>query len=58
MKPRPKAIPINPMPRARSEPLVVSAITAWAVPMFPPVIPSMIRDAKRTERDPANAKRR
>ena len=34
------------MPRARSSRLVVSAMIACAVPMFPPVAPSRRRDAK------------
>ena len=58
MNPRPKAIPTRPMPRARSWGLVVSAMTACAVPMFPPVAPSRRRDAKSTGKERANAKSR
>ena len=58
MKPRPNAAPMMPMPLVRSRSSVMSAITAWAVEMLPPEIPSMIRAAKSMASEPANANSR
>ncbi len=57
MKPSPNAAPIRPMPFARSSGPVMSAITAWAVEMLPPEMPSMMREAKSIPNDPAMPKR-
>ena len=55
MNPSPNAAPTIPIPFARSSGLVMSAITAWAVEMLPPEMPSRIREANSTASDPANA---
>ena len=48
IKPKPKAAPIRPKPLARSSGGVTSAIYAWAVLIFPPVMPSRIRAKNST----------
>jgi hypothetical protein len=41
--PAPKAAPMIPMPRARSDGAVTSVTTAWAVPMLAAKNPARIR---------------
>ena len=55
MKPSPNAAPTIPIPLARSSGFVMSAITAWAVEMLPPEMPSRIREANSTVSEPAKA---
>ncbi len=57
MKPSPNAIPTIAIPRARSVGAVESAMTACAVPMFPPVAPGRRRATKSIGSERAKAKR-
>ena len=58
MKPMPNAAPMRPMPLARSSCVVVSAMYACAVPMFPPPAPAITREANSRVRLRENAKRK
>jgi predicted metal-binding membrane protein len=51
MKPRPKAAPMSPIPRARSSGPVTSAMTAWAVETLAPMTPPTILARSSPERE-------
>jgi hypothetical protein len=57
MNPIPKAAPIKPSPWVRVLSLVLSEMAAWAVEIFAPDRPSMIRETNRRKRVLANPNR-